>query len=181
VGSAPGLECHESGTRACMSASSNQAGLWTLSESYPAIPEAVPLARRALIEFASAAGADDEILDSVRLAASEAISNVVCHAYGDEEGGAVHVTAAVASGELWLLISDDGHGLEVASRHPGLGMGLVLISSVADHFAVVRRSSGGTELRVCFTLEGGTPAGAQARGSERSARSPAAPRFSTTA
>jgi hypothetical protein len=39
-----------------------------LSESYPAVPEAVPLARRALTSVAAAAGAAGERLEEIRLA-----------------------------------------------------------------------------------------------------------------
>jgi len=143
-----------------------------MSESYPAIPEAVPLIRRALVEFVSAAGAENEMLDSLRLASTEAVSNVVRHAYGGEEG-TVYVTAAVAAGEVWLLVSDDGHGLSVPSHDPGLGVGLALISSVVDHFTVVKRASGGTELRMCLGLDGRRGRSNHARGSLFSARSAA--------
>ncbi len=151
--------------------------------SYPAVPETVPRARAALAEFARAHGADEERVDALRLAVSEAISNAVMHAYPDGERGEVHVTAARADGELWLLIADDGCGLRPRRDSPGLGLGLGLITSVSDSMAVVRRSGGGTELRLHFRLRARRTArapGNQRRGSVASATSPAASRFSTT-
>ena len=56
-----------------------------LSESYPAVPEAVPLARRSLTSVAAAAGAAGERLEEIRLAVSEALTNAVVHAYRDGE------------------------------------------------------------------------------------------------
>lgn len=157
----------------------------TLTRSYPAVPDSIPAARRALVDFAREAGMDGEQVDALRLAASEAVTNVVRHAYREREG-LVHVTAAVAGEELWVLIGDDGHGLEAGSDEPGLGMGLALIASVSDYFAVVKRSGGGTELRLQFRFGYGDtsrPAGRTyaPRGSVSRATWAASSRFSTTA
>lgn len=149
----------------------------TLTKSYPAIPRSVPLARGDLAELAFSAGAPAEKLEAVRLAASEAVSNAVLHAYPDGPG-AVHVTAAVASTELWILIADDGCGLEARSGRPGLGLGLALIAQVADDFIIGPRATRGVELQMRFDLA--LSALGHDRGSIVSARSPASPRFSTT-
>lgn len=158
-----------------MSAVTNQA--YTFSRIYPAMPETVPRARRALVEFAIEAGADGVQVDALRLAVSEALSNAVRHAYRDDLG-AVHVTAALVDDELWVEVGDDGHGLETRSDSPGLGMGLALIASMSDDFAVVRRPSGGTELRMRFRLRADQAAAspwrlAAPRGSAASARTAA--------
>ncbi len=124
-----------------------------LNQSYAAVPEAVPLARRALTEVAAQAGAGGERLEEIRLAVSEALTNAVVHAYRDAETGHFHVTAAVASGELWVLISDDGRGLHAWNDSHGLGIGLSLISGLSDDFAIVTRASGGTEVQMRFDLK----------------------------
>lgn len=123
-----------------------------LNESYPAVPEAVPIARGALADIAAAAGAAGERLEEIRLAVSEALTNAVVHAYRGVEAGWFHVTAAVASGELWVLISDDGRGLHAWNDSRGLGIGLSLISGLSDDFAIVSRSGGGTEVQMRFDL-----------------------------
>jgi anti-sigma regulatory factor (Ser/Thr protein kinase) len=129
-----------------------------LNQSYPAVAEAVPLARHALTDVARAAGAGGERLEEIRLAVSEALTNAVVHAYRGDEPGRLHVTAAVASGELWVLIGDDGRGLHAWNDSRGLGIGLALISGLSDDFAIVTRASGGTEVQMRFDLEQ-TPAG----------------------
>jgi anti-sigma regulatory factor (Ser/Thr protein kinase) len=149
----------------------------TLTRSYLAIPASIPEARGALADLAIAAGACPQTADDVRLAASEALTNVVLHAY-PEAPGALHVTAAVAATELWMLIADDGCGLESRSQRSGLGLGLALIAQVADDFTVRPRATRGVELQMRFDLARRVPA--QDRGSIVSARSPASPRFSTT-
>jgi anti-sigma regulatory factor (Ser/Thr protein kinase) len=124
-----------------------------LNTSYPAVPEAVPMARRALAGVAAAAGAAGERLDEIRLAVSEALTNAVVHAYRGGESGQLHVTAAVASDELWVLIGDDGRGLHAWNDSKGLGIGLSLISGLSDDFAIVTRASGGTEVQMRFDLK----------------------------
>jgi anti-sigma regulatory factor (Ser/Thr protein kinase) len=125
-----------------------------LSASYPAVPEAVPIARGALTAVATGAGATGEQLEEIRLAVSEALTNAVLHAYGDDETGSFHVTAAIAGGDLWVLIDDDGHGLHAGKESPGLGIGLALISGLSDDFSIVSRASGGTEVQMRFDLRG---------------------------
>jgi anti-sigma regulatory factor (Ser/Thr protein kinase) len=123
-----------------------------LTESYPAVPEAVPLARRAVTQVAAAAGAEGERLDEIRLAVSEALTNAVVHAYRNGDTGRLQVTVAVASGELWVLIGDDGRGLHAWNDSRGLRIGLSLISGLSDDFSIVTRASGGTEVQMRFDL-----------------------------
>ena len=144
-----------------------------LIKSYPASPGAVPRARRALTDFAAAAGATGEQLDEIRLAVSEALTNVVLHAYA-EEAGHIYLTAAVTTGELWVLIADDGRGIQAHGDTAGLGVGLALIAYASDELALVRRASGGTEVRMRFELGAAEPdRDRQPRGSVSSATSAA--------
>jgi anti-sigma regulatory factor (Ser/Thr protein kinase) len=112
----------------------------------------VPEARRAITEFAKAAGASDEQLQAIRLTTSEALTNVVLHAYPAWMGH-VHLTVKVAGGELWVLIADSGCGVHAGHDSNRLGLGLALISQLTDGFSIVERSSGGTELRLRFVLD----------------------------
>jgi serine/threonine-protein kinase RsbW len=153
-------------------------------KSYPAIPDSVPRARRDVTELAAEAGVSGEALDAVRLAVSEALTNVVVHAYRDRSG-MIHVSSALASDEFWVLVGDDGSGLHPHAHanagREGLGVGLALIAEVSDGFAVVERSSGGTEIRMRFGLRSPRrTSGAYDRGSASSALRPASPVFSTT-
>ena len=127
------------------------------NQSYPAVPSSVPRARTALAMFARAPGATPEQVDAVRLAVSEALTNAVVHAYG-AQSGAVHVSASRSGAELWVLIADDGQGVNGATDSPGLGMGLALIASMADYFAMSKRTEGGTEIRMRFGARARRPA-----------------------
>jgi anti-sigma regulatory factor (Ser/Thr protein kinase) len=151
-----------------------------LRASYAAVRSSVPTVRRALAELAASAGAPDWQLDGIRLAASEALTNIVLHAY-PARSGQIHVTAGVAGNEFWVLIADDGRGIKAGPESDGLGLGLALIAQLTDDFAIVERSSGGTELQLRFVLAPGrSPGDDQPRGSLRSASLPASPRFRTT-
>jgi serine/threonine-protein kinase RsbW len=123
-----------------------------LSESAPAVPDSVSWARRLVAEFAAAAGMHGERLEDVRLAISEAVTNAVAYAY-DGTPGEVHVIGAVVSGELWLVVADDGDGMRTRpSETRGLGLGLGLIAQLSDALTIVSRSSGGVEVRMRFDL-----------------------------
>lgn len=150
------------------------------SRVYPATAGSVPSVRSELTEFASDAGARGERLEAIRLAASEAVTNGVLHAYETGRSGKIQVTASHVGGEFWLFVADDGTGLRPRGRHSGLGLGLALIAQLADDFQILSRSTGGTELRMQFKLagrdhtgdRGGTEHG-QLRGSVSSAAIPA--------
>jgi serine/threonine-protein kinase RsbW len=149
----------------------------TLNHSYPATPTSVREGRGAVVALASTAGAGGEQLEAIALACSEALTNAVVHAYHGA-AGQIHISAAVVAGELWVLVADDGCGLRARSDSPGLGFGLKLIAASTDGLAIVKRSCGGTELRMRFNLSsGGALAEDQPRGSVSSACTPASPRF----
>jgi len=157
--------------------------LESLSEAYAAVPTSVPQARNAVAAFAVAAGGTGEQVERIRLAASEALTNVVVHAYVRAHGsdpGRIHVNACVTDEGLWLLIADDGAGLHPRDDSPGLGMGLALIAHSSQELSVVNRSSGGTEVRMRFPLGAGSDPPEDHRGSDFSASLPATSSFSTT-
>lgn len=147
------------------------------SGSYPAVAESVGHARDALSAFAEEAGARGERLESIRLAASEAVTNAVRHAYNGRREGMVNVSASYVEDEVWLLIADSGTGLQAHSNRPGLGLGLMLIAQLADDFQIHSRAGGGTELQMRFKLQARKPRPAQPlrqlRGSLSTAASPA--------
>jgi serine/threonine-protein kinase RsbW/stage II sporulation protein AB (anti-sigma F factor) len=133
-----------------------------LNESHLATPDAVTSLRHAVADYARAAGIDGDQLDAVRLAVSEAVTNVVLHAYRDEPGE-VHVTARLLENELWVLIADDGCGLSVPTEQPGLGWGLAFITDACDHFTLAERASGGVEARMVFRLPVQSPSATEDR------------------
>lgn len=123
-----------------------------LSESHRATPEVISALRHAVADYARSVGIEGTQLDGVRLAVSEAISNVVLHAYTSTEPGYVQVTARVVGDELWVLVADEGRGHNSRPLRPGLGWGLAFITDATDEFALVERAEGGTEARMIFRL-----------------------------
>lgn len=94
-----------------------------------------------------------ERVEGLRLAVSEAVTNVVRHAYPGGQGP-VAITAGQASDELWVLVSDRGCGHQSPSSNPGLGFGLGIIAHECDQLVITERSEGGTEVRMRFRLKG---------------------------
>ena len=119
----------------------------------PAVPPAVPRLRRAVVAFAAAAGASGAVLELLRLAVSEAVTNVVVHAYVEApEPGEVRVTATVGEDSVRVTVADDGRGMVPRLDSPGLGLGLPLIAQSAETLDVHGGAGGGTEIRMTFRL-----------------------------
>jgi serine/threonine-protein kinase RsbW len=94
-----------------------------------AVPDSVGRARRAVADFARACDGDPE---RVALATSEAVTNVVLHAYDEGITGPLRVSAKLVSTDLLVTVSDDGRGLRPDLDSPGMGMGLALIGSLTS-------------------------------------------------
>jgi serine/threonine-protein kinase RsbW len=122
-----------------------------MTRAYEAVADSVPIARRALVALAESAGAGAEQVEAVALAASEALTNAVVHAYPGRSGR-IRVSAWMAGGELVVVVADDGRGLQAHSDTPGLGVGLGLIAKLSDGFEIVQPPSGGTEVEMHFSL-----------------------------
>jgi anti-sigma regulatory factor (Ser/Thr protein kinase) len=160
---------------------STVSGRETLHRFYVAVPTSISLAREALGRFAADAGASPGECERIRLAASEALTNVVEHAYTRPDGE-IEVLAAVTGGDLSVLVADRGHGLRGGERSDGLGLGLALMHVSCDALTLAQRSGGGLEVEMRFALAASrarveVP---HVRGSVASASSAATPVFSTT-
>lgn len=122
-----------------------------LSASLPAVPASVPVLRAAVAEFVVAAGVAASRVDAVKLAVSEAVTNVVMHAYrGAEKPGEVRVATVLRNDTIYVTVSDDGIGMMPRLDSPGLGVGLPFIADTADTLDIASGAEGGTELRMSF-------------------------------
>lgn len=112
-------------------------------------PESVGIARRAVVDYAVAAGADGRASD-VELAVSEAVTNAVRHGYPDQPGH-VDISAAASADALTVVVIDDGEGLRVPSHDPGLGFGVQIMERLADEFTL-EDTGHGVSVRMRFFL-----------------------------
>jgi anti-sigma regulatory factor (Ser/Thr protein kinase) len=101
----------------------------------PAEVASATVARRALSELTGTHHLDvDDV--AVALCVSEAVTNAVVHGYrGRADDEAIEVRAWEQDGGLCVVVRDYGHGLAAREDSPGLGLGMPLMSAMADRFA----------------------------------------------
>jgi serine/threonine-protein kinase RsbW len=119
-----------------------------LEATFPGTPPGVTELRHAVAEVARRHGLPASTVDAARLAASEAASNAVVHAYRDRPGD-LRLLARVQDGELHLVIADEGGGMAPRTDSPGLGLGLPIIAQVSERFEIVSGPEG-TEIHLTF-------------------------------
>jgi anti-sigma regulatory factor (Ser/Thr protein kinase) len=121
--------------------------------SLAAEPESIGLARRAVGDLARGLGLEEPALGDLKTIVSEACSNVVRHAYPEEEGS-FDLETAVGAGLLTIVVRDFGRGIQPrAEVEPSsLRLGLGLISSLTSHFEISGNHGGGTEVRMQVPL-----------------------------
>jgi anti-sigma regulatory factor (Ser/Thr protein kinase) len=115
-------------------------------------PEHVAAARRAALQAARRAGADRATLDAIRIAVTEAVSNVVVHGYDGSPDGSFTVAVEARDHELLVSVRDMGVGMRPHPDGAGAGLGLPIIARVAASFTVLTPPGGGTEVRMTFPL-----------------------------
>jgi serine/threonine-protein kinase RsbW len=123
-----------------------------LELALPARAENIAIVRHAFGALGEAYDVSEQTLSDLRLAVTEACTNVVVHAYPEGQEGPMEVRASIADQELTVVIRDRGEGIAPRPDSPGLGLGLPLIASLADTVQLGRDDSGHTEVRMGFTL-----------------------------
>jgi serine/threonine-protein kinase RsbW len=126
----------------------------------PARAEYIILCRLALTGLARLRPISDELVADLKLALTEATSNSVRHAYGDNEG-VVEISYELSGDRLAIEVSDDGEGFDPAddtdlgdlgNLNEG-GLGIAIIRSIADEFDLTRGPDGrGSRLRFAKVL-----------------------------
>ena len=133
----------------------------TVRLTIPAKPEYITLSRLALTGLARVRELPDDTLADLKLALTEACSNSVRHAYGDD-GGHVEISFELCEDKLIVEVSDDGTGFDSTGAEPGEGgddggpdrdlaeggLGIAIIRSIADELEIGARPDGrGSRLR----------------------------------
>ena len=125
-----------------------------VSLSMPARPEGVAVVRQALAGMADALDFDAAVLADMKMAVSEACTNVVVHAYEDSDG-VLEVEMTATHLGLTIRVRDHGRGIQPqvdpGRDVPALGLGLPLIAALSDAFEVQGGAGQGTEVRMTFT------------------------------
>jgi serine/threonine-protein kinase RsbW len=119
----------------------------------PARPEGVAVVRQALAGMADALDFDAAVLADMKMAVSEACTNVVVHAY-DDEAGTLEVEMRADEVGLTIVVRDHGGGIQprpARSEPPALGLGLPLIAALSDAFELRGSTGAGTEVRMTFS------------------------------
>jgi anti-sigma regulatory factor (Ser/Thr protein kinase) len=121
--------------------------------SVPAIAENVALVRHAFGGLGEALNLPEPLIADIKLAVTEACTNVVVHAYPNGDG-LLDVVADVDGTELMIIVADDGHGLKPGLASPGLGLGLPMIATLAHSLELDTETNERTQVRITFELSG---------------------------
>lgn len=120
----------------------------------PARPEGVAVVRQALAGIADALDFDAGVLADMKMAVSEACTNVVVHAY-DATDGMLEVDMTADETGLSIEVRDHGAGIRPqvnnARNVPALGLGLPLIAALSNSFELQGSPGKGTAVRMTFS------------------------------
>jgi serine/threonine-protein kinase RsbW len=116
----------------------------------PARPENVAVIRHMLGAFADALSLPPDLVEDMRLAVTEACTNVVRHAYQDGHPGPIDVVIRPNGDRLDLIVSDQGQGLGSSADVAGPGLGLPLISALADSVELQELPIRGSRVAMSF-------------------------------
>ena len=119
--------------------------------SMPARPENVAVVRHVIGALAEALGLSQRAVEDIRLAVTEACTNVVRHAYRDVEGP-LEVTIQHTDSVLTIAVADRGPGIRPNPSGEGPGLGLPLIAALSDAL-VIEHSVSGSRLAMSFVAQ----------------------------
>jgi serine/threonine-protein kinase RsbW len=142
-----------------------------VSMTIPAEPKWLALCRLVLSGVCRLGPVDEEMLADLKLAVTEACSNSMRHAYGEEGGGLVRIRYELGVDALAVEIADAGRGFRFDRPVPELGpspdeelredeMGLAIIHALVDEVEIGAGPDGhGTTISLLKHL-GASPNGA---------------------
>ncbi len=123
----------------------------------PARPENIAVIRHVLGALAEALAMPPALIDDMRLAVTEACTNVVRHAYDGGEG-TIDVVVRPRGDALEVVVADEGRGFGPSPDTSGPGLGMSLIAALADAVEVERGLSNGSRLVMRFLRSRTAPA-----------------------
>jgi anti-sigma regulatory factor (Ser/Thr protein kinase) len=123
----------------------------------PARPENVAVVRHVLGALADSLGLPRRVTEDMRLAVTEACTNVVRHAYNDE-AGTIDVVVRPQGEALEVVVADTGRGIGPSPDTEGPGLGLPLIAALTDSLRIEQKESTGSRLIMRFLRSRTSPA-----------------------
>ena len=121
--------------------------------SVPGKPEYVSTVRMTAAALASTAGFDVEAIDDIKVAVSEACTNVVRH--GTKESNDYEVSFDLSEEQMAISIADEAGGYDVSGyRVPEPdcpkegGLGIFIIRALMDEVEIVSKPGLGTKIRM---------------------------------
>jgi anti-sigma regulatory factor (Ser/Thr protein kinase) len=88
----------------------------------------------------------------MRLAVTEACTNVVRHAYDDSAApGPLEIVIRPDGDVLEVIVSDCGRGIGASPDTSGPGLGLPLIAALVDSLEIQQAPSSGSRLAMSFS------------------------------
>jgi serine/threonine-protein kinase RsbW len=129
--------------------------LGQLELTVPSSAENIPLIRHAVAGFLDGHAVPEPLAADVLLAVTEACTNVVQHAYIDDDRDAADIELAAEREGPLLTISVRDHGRGFAPRvdSPGLGLGLPVIAAVTQNVEIRPAPETGTVVVMSFALD----------------------------
>ena len=109
--------------------------------------------RHVLGAFAEALRLPDDLVEDLRLAVTEACTNVVRHAYPPDTAGPVEISIQPLEEHVSVIVSDHGRGIGTSSDTTGPGLGLPLIAAIADEVELQPVPGGGSRVAMTFSRQ----------------------------
>jgi anti-sigma regulatory factor (Ser/Thr protein kinase) len=103
--------------------------------------------------FAEALQLSDELVEDLRLAVTEACTNVVRHAYPRDRPGSVQISIRPLEENVSVVVSDRGRGIGTSPDTTGPGLGLPLIAAIADDVELQPVPGGGSRVAMTFSRQ----------------------------
>lgn len=120
----------------------------------PARPENIGLVRHVIGALAEALTLPPRVVEDIRLAVTEACSNVVRHAYRGTDGP-IEVMIQPEPGRMTVVVADHGLSILPNPASDGPGLGLPLIAALADALEIEHSPETGSRLSMSFSVSGG--------------------------
>ena len=152
-------DAHQDPHRSARTAAADAGAGSDVRLTLPARAENVAIVRHVLAALGDALQLPDPVVADMRLAVTEACTNVVRHAYG-ARSGVMDVLVRPGDEAMEVVVSDTGGGMGPSVDTRGPGLGLPLIAALADGFRVEHPPVSGSRLVMTFRRKRTPVAGA---------------------